>query len=55
MNRPQLNEVKRLQELAGVIVESEQNSVKDEDLFNDVPSIDISIQTDEQGQDTLIS
>jgi hypothetical protein len=51
--KQQLNEVKRLQELAGVVGEAENNSLKDDNIFNDVPSIDISIQTDERGEDTL--
>ena len=51
--KQQLNEVKRLQELAGVVSEEEHNSLEDRNLFNDIPSIDISIQTDERGEDCL--
>lgn len=51
--KQQLNEIKRLQELAGVVGEEENNSLKDGNVFDDVPSIDISIQTDERGEDTL--
>lgn len=50
----QLNEIKRLQELAGVDDRTaEFNSLEDANVFNDIPSIEMSIQTDERGQDTL--
>lgn len=51
--KQQLNEIKRLQELAGVAAEGERNSLKDDNVFDDIPSIDIDIQRDERGEDTL--
>jgi hypothetical protein len=51
--KQQLNEIKRLQELAGVAAEGERNSLKDDNVFDDIPSIDIDIQKDERGEDTL--
>lgn len=51
--KQQLNEIKRLQELAGVASEAEHNSLKDDNVFDDIPSVNISIQKDERGEDTL--
>lgn len=48
-----INEIKRMQELAGVVDEAEFNSLKDDNVFDDVPSIKMSIQTDERGEDVL--
>jgi hypothetical protein len=49
--KQQLNEVKRLQELAGV-VENEVNSIDDPNIYDDVPSIRLTID-DSQGRDTM--
>ena len=50
----QLNEIKRLQELAGVDDRTADfNSLEDDNIFNDVPSIEMTIQTDERGEDVL--
>lgn len=51
--KQQLNEIKRLQELAGVVDENERAAIEDPNIFNDIPSIEIDIQTDERGEDTL--
>ena len=51
--KTQLNEIKRLQELAGVVDEAEFNSLRDDNVFDDIPSIEMSIQTDERGEETL--
>jgi len=52
--KQQLTEIRRLQELAGVDDRTaEFNSLEDSNVFNDVPSIEMTIQTDENGQDVL--
>jgi hypothetical protein len=45
----QLNEIKRLQELAGVVDENEVNSLDDPNIYDDVPSVRITID-DEDGR-----
>jgi hypothetical protein len=49
--KQQLNEVKRMQELAGV-VENEVNSIDNPNIFDDVPSVRINID-DTQGRDIM--
>lgn len=47
--KQQLNEIKRLQELAGVVDENEVNSIDDPNIFDDVPSVRVTID-DEDGR-----
>ena len=49
--KQQLNEIKRLQELAGV-VENEVTSIDDPNIHDDVPSVRLTID-DEHGRDTM--
>jgi len=42
----QLNEAKRLQELAGVVSEAEDNTIPDENPMDDVPGIAIHVDDD---------
>ena len=46
--KQQLNEIKRLQELAGV-VENEVNAIDDPNIFDDVPSVRITVD-DQDGR-----
>jgi len=39
----QLNEVKRLQTLAGVVAEKESNYLEDPDVIDDIPSVKLDI------------
>lgn len=41
--KQRLNEVKRLQELAGVVDEEEHNHLPDQELMDDVPSVKLYI------------
>jgi hypothetical protein len=41
--KQQLNEVKRMQELAGVVDEEEHNHLKDLELMDDIPSVELYI------------
>ena len=41
--KQQLNEVKRLQELAGVVGEEEHNYLEDPDVIDDIPSVKLDI------------
>jgi hypothetical protein len=49
--KQQLNEIKRLQELAGV-VENEVTSLDDPNVYDDVPSVRLTID-DEHGKDVM--
>ena len=52
--KEQLNEVRRLQELAGMDDRTaEFNSLENDNVFDDVPAIEMTIQTDERNEDVL--